>query len=142
MTDARTITRRRLLTYGGAATVTAMLPAGVARAAGKPAASAATSTNWLERGAFSSRVGQRFSMATPSGAVALTLAKVSDLNGKTSKGKSLAGRNDAFLLTFKGAGSATAESAARVLSHAQLGSKSLFVVPGSGVYTVLVNRSE
>lgn len=144
MNATQTLTRRRLLAFGGAAAATAILPGGVARAAGRPAAPASTSgsTNWLERGAFSSRVGQPFKMASASGAVALTLTKVSDLDGKTSKGKPLAGRNDSFLLTFKGAGTATAQQGVRQLSHAQLGSRSLFVVPGTGIYTVLVNRSE
>ena len=141
MTEATTLTRRRLLAFGGAAAATAMLPGGVARAAGRPTAKA--STNWLERGAFSSRVGQPFSMAREGGGtIALTLSKVSDLQGRTSKGKSLAGRNDSFMLTFKGAGSATAPQGIRSLSHKQLGSKSLFVVPGAGAYSVLVNRSE
>jgi hypothetical protein len=140
MIEAKPFTRRRLLAFGGAAAATAILPGGVARAAGRRVAA---STNWLDRATFTARIGQSFTMTrNGGGTVGLTLLAVSDLAGKTSKNRTLAGRADAFMLTFKRAGGGLVEQGTRTFRHAQLGSRQLFVVPGTSTYTVIVNHSE
>jgi hypothetical protein len=141
MIEAPSLTRRRLLTYGGAAAATMMLP-GVARAGSTPV----TKNSWLERGTYNSRVGQRFGMSSPGGTVALTLSAVLDLVGETANGRPLAGRNDAFALAFTGPAGATGFQETRQFTHPTLGQHPLFVIAGRGVdgpllYIVTVNRS-
>ena len=137
-TDATLITRRRLLGIGGAAAATLALP-GAARAAGK---APVTRASWLERASFTRRVGQTFTATGPDGrSVPLVLKSVGDLSGKTSRGRTLTGRNDAFALTFKSSGSLPEQGVLK-FSHAQLGSAQLFAVPGTTTLSVVVNRSE
>lgn len=141
MTASSPLTRRRLLMYGGAALATVGSP-GVARAG----STTVTKTSWLERGTYNSRVGQTFGMASGSSTVALKLTGVHDLVGENASGRSLAGRNDAFALTFSGPAGAAAFQETRLFTHPVLGQHPLFVVAGAGVegplvYTVTVNRS-
>ena len=85
-------------------------------------------------------------MASGSSTVALKLTGVHDLVGENASGRSLAGRNDAFALTFSGPAGAAAFQETRLFTHPVLGQHPLFVVAGAGVegplvYTVTVNRS-
>lgn len=142
MLEDMVITRRKLLKVGGAAGAVFMVP-GVAHAGSTPT----TKNSWLERGTFNSRVGQRFGMATAAGgSVTLTLDAVLDLVGENRRGQALAGRNDAFALSFKGPAGVAAFQQTRLFTHVSLGQHPLFVVAGTGtegglVCLVVVNRS-
>jgi hypothetical protein len=138
-TDATLLSRRRFLVLGGAAATTVAVP-GVAR--GATQARAAKSTSWLDRRTFSGRVGETFVVRGDDGvSVAARLSKVSNLPGTTPRGRSLARRADAFILTFTPvAGAPTGGAAIRAFSHPQLGSTQLFAAAGD-TYTVVVNHS-
>ena len=137
MPTAAPLTRRHLLALGGLAFASASMPS-VARAGSTPV----TKNSWLERGTYNSRVGQTFLMD----GVALKLAAVLDLVGTNSRDRPLAGRNDAFTLSFSGSQTGSGFQETRLFTHPELGQHPLFVVAGRGVdgpltYTVTVNRS-
>jgi hypothetical protein len=141
MLEDHPLTRRRLLVVGGAAAATAMLPE-VAFAGGTNV----TKDNWFERGTYTGKVGDAFRMATGGGTLTLRLRAVLDLEGKDARGRSLAGRNDAFVLSFTAPAGSPSFHDTRLFTHATLGQHPLFVVGGSGAggafgYEVLVNRS-
>jgi len=91
-----TVTRRRFVQAGGAAAAGLYL-------SGLPAiASAASGPAHLRRSAYSGRVGTTFQAVSVTGAtVALRLTGVADL-ARATQTRSLAGRDDAFALTFTG----------------------------------------
>lgn len=126
------ITRRNLLAVGGAALATAAVP-GAARAASRP--------DWFDRDALEARVGETFVMREEGRSTALRLKSVRDLAGTTHRGRSLRGRSDAFVLTFKPVSSAPAGDATATFSHRKLGATQLFAMAGTATYTVIVNRS-
>lgn len=136
MIDDPQLTRRRLLAFGGAALATAAVP-GTARAAtGGPRPS------WADRDALAARVGDTFVMRSDDGSsVAVRLKSVRDLPGTTVRGRSLKGRADAFVLTFKPVSATPAGQSTRTFEHPRLGSTQLFAVAGDSTYTVVVNRS-
>src|SRR5687768_11030275 len=122
MIEDTTITRRRLLVVGGAAAVTAMIPA-----TAHAGSSAVTKASCFERGTYNSRVGQGFGMSHAGVKTTLTLKAVLDLQGKARNGRPLAGRNDAFLLIFEGPPGSAQFQDTRLFTHPDLGQHALFV---------------
>lgn len=113
------LTRRTLLRDGAAATLAAMLGASV-----RSSTAAAASAGHLRRSSYTGLVGQSFA----AGSVELRLVSVSDVAGAKSA-KSLAGSEDAFVLTFSGPRSAPLEGGTHSLRHQRLGTFELFVSP-------------
>jgi hypothetical protein len=132
----RTLTRRTLLRNGAVATVAAML--------GAPAwstAPAVASAGHLRRSSYTGLVGQSFW----AGSVELRLLSVSDVAGAKRR-KSLAGSENAFVLTFAGPRNLALESGTRSLRHRRLGKFELFVSPvgqpgANRRYEAVVDRS-
>jgi hypothetical protein len=134
------LTRRQLLAWGaavGAATTLGGLvaaPISVGR------------ESWLRRATFAGRVGDRFHAVLADGrTVALRLAAVEDLAASTARGTSLAGRDDAFLLEFRGPHAPGLDQGVYELRHGALGAGQFFLVPqapgdGGQSYAVVVNR--
>jgi hypothetical protein len=118
--DRSLITRRSLLRTGAAATAAMML--GVRPWAAAPATAA--SGRHLIRSSYTGLA--RVSFAVGTGKV--RLRSVSDVAG-AAVDKSLAGRDDAFVLTFCGALSQPLESGTHTLSHPELGTFELFLSP-------------
>jgi hypothetical protein len=131
------LTRRRLLAVG----LTAGAAAGLAGLASAPSVFGRES--WLRRATYARRVGHTFHARTAGGGtVALRLAKVRDLDGTTSSGASLAGRDDAFLLELTGPAHTRLEQGVYELRHRTLGLAQLFLVPyPQNAYAVVVNRA-
>jgi hypothetical protein len=118
-TKSGTFTRRTLIRNGAAA--------GLAAALGtRPwsAAAAAASAGHLRRSSYSGLVGQSFGVDS----IELRLVSVSDVAGAKSS-KSLAGSEDAFVLTFSGPRSAPLEGRTHRFRHPRLGTFELFVSP-------------
>jgi hypothetical protein len=130
----RFLTRRRLLQLGGAAGLAATLPL--------PISSAHAGTSWLRRSSYAGRTGEAFKARLPDGrSLTLRLLKVSDLEGATAAGAKLAGREDAFCVTFRGAGSLQLAQGTYGISHPQLGRTQLFLVPdGNAAYAAVIHR--
>ena len=134
-----TLTRRRFVLAGGAAV------AGVCVIGVRPAA-AASAPAYLRRSSYEHRVGASFRTAGATGAaVTLRLIAVADLV-RARQTSSLAGRDDAFALTFSGPGGAALGSGVRRLRHPSLGWVSLFVSPvgrpsPEQLYEVVVDRA-
>lgn len=135
MTDAK-LTRRRALAFGGAALAGAVVPSTASGARAR-----AARPSWADREALAARVGETFVLHGDEGAVAVRLKSVRDLAGTTPRGRSLKGRSDAYLLTFKPVSGSPAGQATRVFEHPRLGRTQLFAVAGDTTYTVVVNRS-
>jgi hypothetical protein len=110
-------TRRSLLRSGALASVAALV--GLRPWAAAPAAAA---PSHLLRSSYEGLVGQRFG----AGSVELTLVSVADVAGAAIDA-SLAGSEDAFVLTFTGALEPALESGTHTLSHPGLGSFELFL---------------
>jgi hypothetical protein len=91
-------------------------------------------------------VGAAFSAVGPTGAtVTLRLTTVADL-ARAKQTPSLAGRDDAFALTFSGPSGSLLGSGIRRLRHPSLGWISLFITPAGGpsggqLYEVVVDRA-
>jgi anaerobic selenocysteine-containing dehydrogenase len=133
--QARTLTRRTLLRNGAAATAAAMLGASAWSSA------AAASAGHLRRSSYAGLVGQSFR----AGSVELRLLSVSDVAGAKSV-KSLAGSENAFVLTFSGPRDAPLEAGTHSFRHRRLGKFELFVSqvgrPGTDRrYEAVVDRS-
>jgi len=133
-----TVTRRRFVQAGGAAAAGLYL-------SGLPAiASAASGPAHLRRSAYSGRVGTTFQAVSVTGAtVALRLTGVADL-ARATQTRSLAGRDDAFALTFTGPPGSLRSGIAN-LRHPSLAWVALFITPvGRSVnqlYEVVVDRA-
>jgi hypothetical protein len=114
-----TLTRRTLLRNGAAATAAAML--GI-----RPwsAAPAAASTGHLRRSSYATLLGQAFL----AGSVELRLQSVADVAG-AKRAKTLAGSENAFVLTFSGPRDAALEAGTHTFRHRRLGKFELFVSP-------------
>lgn len=111
--------RRGLIRNGAAATAAAMLGASA-----WSSAPAAASAGHLRRSSYKGLVGQSFR----AGSVELRLLSVSDVAGAKSA-KSLAGSENAFVLTFSGPRSAPLETGTHSFRHRRLGKFQLFASP-------------
>ena len=136
-----TLTRRRLVLSGGAAV------AGLYVMGAVPAAAAAASgPAHLRRSSYARLTGTTFAAVGPTGAgVTLRLRAVSDL-ARARQTRSLAGRDDAFALTFSGSASGELGSAICRIRHPTLGWISLFITPSGRpakqqLYEVVVDRA-
>lgn len=139
-----TLTRRRLVLSGGAAAaglyVLGSLPAAAS------AAPAARGPAYLRRASYTTWTGAAFPAVGPTGAnVTLRLTGVSDLV-RATRTRSVAGRDDAFALTFSGPSAAPLGSGIRKLRHPSLGWVSLFITPVGDatrgqLYEVVVDRA-
>jgi hypothetical protein len=139
----RTLTRRRLVLTGGAAV------AGLYVMGGLPAAAAAATTApaYLRRSSYTAYKGIAFAAVGPTGAgITLRLLGVADL-ARAKQTPSLAGRDDAFALTFSGPAAKPLGSGIRNLRHPALGWVSLFITPAGRAttteqrYEVVVDRA-
>jgi hypothetical protein len=135
MSDAPLLTRRRLVQAGGAATV-ALYLGGLGEQA-----IAAQAPDHLRRSAHAPLTGTTFA----AGAATLTLLEVADLE-RARRERGLAGRDDAFALTFAGPPDAVLASGIHELRHEALGSFSVFIAPvgragTEQLYEVVVDRS-
>lgn len=142
---SRTMPRRRLLRWGGAALVGAVagFPA-TARAAA--AAEAAAGDPWLRRATHARRVGEHYTVRTATGPVTVRLEEVGDLRGRAAGGRSLGASEDAFVLVFAGTGAAPIDQGVHHVVHPVAGSFAALVVPGrprgaDTRYLVVVNRA-
>ena len=136
-----TLTRRRLVLAGGT------VVAGLYVSGALPAVAAAVSTPaYLRRSSYAGRVGASFSAVSASGTGAtLRLTTVADL-ARARQTPSLAGRDDAFALTFSGPGGAPLGSGILRLRHPSLGWVSLFASAvgrpaREQLYEVVVDRA-
>ena len=119
MSSSITITRRSLLRMGAAAsaaTLVGLRPWASARAA--------AATSHLLRSSYAGLVGECFA----AGSVELRLLSVADVAG-AAVDPSLAGSEDAFVLTFSGPLEPTLDAGAYTLSNAELGTFELFTSP-------------
>jgi hypothetical protein len=119
MTPTTTITRRSLLRTGAlatAATFAGLRPWAAARAE--------AAASHLRRSSYTGLVGQRFAV----GAVELRLLSVADVAGAAAN-RSLAGSQDAFVLTLSGPLDRVLEAGTHTVSNAELGKFELFVAP-------------
>jgi hypothetical protein len=140
MDDAYTLTRRRLIQIGGGAVAAVYLGGltGTAAAAGVPGA--------LKRSSYASLIGTPFTATAVTGAAAtLTLTEVADLARARSE-PVLAGRDDAFALSFSGPTAAVLDGGIHELAHPTLGRFSVFIAPvdraeSSQSYEVVVDRT-
>jgi hypothetical protein len=136
----RPLTRRRLLQLGGAAGLTAALPLRVSPAHAR--------TSWLRRSTYAGRTGEAFKATLRDGrTLSLRLLDVSDLQGLTAAGGKLAGRDDAFCLSFRSTSSWRLPQGTYRLSHPQLGGAELFLVPGArgdgqAAYAAVIHRAD
>jgi hypothetical protein len=127
------LSRRRLLQAGAAVSVTLL---GLDALGGAALASPSVPAD-LRRATFASLVGQ----SVGSAAGGLTLDEVADVASAA-----LAGRDDVFVLRLSGSASPALRQGVQALSHPQLGSFSLFLVPVDETtdrqrYEVTVDRS-
>ena len=120
MTASSTLTRRSLLRTGALATVATVAGLRPWAAAGAEAAVA----SHLRRASYTPLIGQRFAV----GPIRLRLLSVADVAG-AAVDTSLAGSDDAFVLTFGGPLAPVLESSTRTLRHTRLGSFDLFLSP-------------
>src|SRR5688572_32399745 len=114
--QSRTLTRRTLLRDGAAATAAALLGGAI-----WASAPAVASGSHLRRSSYTGLVGQSFQADS----VELSLLSVSDVAGAKSA-KSLAGSEDAFVLTFSGARNASLKPGTHRFRHSRLGEFELF----------------
>jgi hypothetical protein len=136
MSPTATVTRRSLLRTGAlatAATFTGLRPWTAARAQ--------AAASHLVRSSYASLVGKRFVV----GSVALRLLSVADVAGAAGN-PSLAGSQDAFVLTFSGPLDPALEARTHTLSNAALGKFELFLSPvgiphGDRRYEAVIDRS-
>jgi hypothetical protein len=136
MVGTLTLTRRSLLRAGvtaAAATLVGIRP--------WDAAPAAAAAGHLRRSSYDGLVGHRFRVGT----VELRLVSVADVAGAAGD-KSLAGSEDAFVLTFSGPLEPALQPGTHELSHGGLGTFALFVSPveqprSDRRYEALVDRS-
>lgn len=136
-----TLTRRRLVLSGGAAVaglyVMGSLPATAVAGSGPP---------YLRRSSYTALIGADFAAVDPTGdRVTLRLLAVADL-ARAAQSRSLAGRDDAFALTFSGPANQPLGSAISNLRHPTLGWISLFITPHGPAaaeqrYEVVVDRA-
>jgi hypothetical protein len=119
MSASITLTRRSLLRTGALATAATLV--GLERWA--PARARAAASH-LVRSSYAGLVGQRFA----AGPVELRLLSVADVAGAAGD-PSLAGSEDAFVLTFSGRLDAALEAGTHTLSNAELGTFELFLSP-------------
>jgi hypothetical protein len=135
-TQPSTLTRRTLLRNGAAGTAAAMLGARPWSAA--PAGAAA---GHLRRSSYTGLVRQSFRV----GSGELRLLSVSDVAG-AKRAKSLAGSENAFVLTFSGPRNAPLDAGTYKLRHRRLGRFELFISPvgqprADRRYEAVVDRS-
>lgn len=130
---------------GGAAAATLYLGGLTSRAAA--AVATARAPAYLRRSSYATLRNSAFTTAGAGGArTTLRLVDVADLERARSE-KKLAGRDDAFALTFDGAAGASLASGVRELRHATLGTFSIFIAPvgrptkTAQRYEVVVDRS-
>ena len=132
---SHTLTRRSLLRNGAATTAAALLGGAIFSTA-----TAAASTSHLQRSSYTGLVGQSFWADS----VELSLLSVSDVAGAKSA-KSLAGSEDAFVLTFSGPRNAALKAGTHTFRHSRLGEFELFVSPvgrqADRVYEAVIDRS-
>ena len=119
MTPPTTLTRRSLLRTGAlvtAATLVGLRPWAAARAQ--------AAASHLRRSSYGGLVGKRFA----AGSVDLRLISVADVAGAAADA-SLAGSEDAFVLTFSGPLDPVLETGTHTLSNAKFGEFDLFLSP-------------
>lgn len=119
MTPPRALTRRSLLRMGVLAAAGTL---GGVRPWAVPAAEAAASH--LRRSSWTRLLGQRFTF----GSVQLRLVTVTNVAG-AAKNRSLAGSEDAFVLTFAGPLAPALRTGTYTLQSARLGRFELFLSP-------------
>jgi hypothetical protein len=135
------ITRRQLLAWSTTASLAVILRGFIA------APHAVARETWLRRASYTGRVGQTFQAALGGAKrVGLRLAAVQQLAGTTPTGASLAGRDDAFLLEFRGPRTPRLSQGVFELHHPALGRQPFFLVPQApgrhgNTYAVVVNRA-
>lgn len=135
------LTRRRLVLSGGAAVAGLYVMGSV-----PAAASAGSGPPYLRRASYTALTGAAFPAVDPNGAaVTLRLVAVSDLE-RAAQTRSVAGRDDAFELTFSGPPGTLLGSGISRLRHPSLGWVSLFITPfggstGEQLYEVVVDRA-
>jgi uncharacterized protein DUF6916 len=133
----RVVTRRQLLAWGATAGAAATLHGLVA------APLSLGRESWVRRATYARRVGETFRAVLDDGTtVALRLVAVDDLAGQTARGRSLAGRDDAFLLEFLGPDTPRRPQGVYELRHRALGRARLFLVPHESTYVAVVNRAD
>jgi hypothetical protein len=136
MTGSSPLTRRSLLRTGALATAATLTGLRPWAAAGAEAAASP-----LKRSSYTGLVGQRFAV----GSVQLRLLAIADVAGAAGN-KSLAGSDDAFVLTFSGPRVPLLGSRTRTLGHGQLGRFELFLSPVNKpsriqLYEAVIDRS-
>jgi len=142
ITEAGKLTRRHLVQAGAAGTALLGL-GGLGRLEGIASAAGATPPE-LRRGTYLGLSDDRFEVAGAPGTGTLRLLSVDDLPS-AARVSELRGRDDAFVLRFRGSGEQL-ESGIQRLRHPELGEFSLFVSPieepGSWQdYELLVDRT-
>lgn len=134
------LTRRRLV-LSGAAAVAGLYVTGTV-----PAAAWARGPAYLRRASYAALTGGAFpAIGSDGAAVTLRLSAVSDLV-RAAQTPSLAGRDDAFTLTFSGPSETLLAGGTRKLRHPSLGWVSLFITPVGAatrgqLYEVVVDRA-
>lgn len=136
MTASSSLTRRSLLRTGVLATAATLAGLRPWAAAGAEAAA-----SHLRRSSYAGLLGQRFAV----GSVQLRLLSVADIAG-ADVDASLAGSDDAFVLTFSGPLAPVLDARTRTLRHARLGRFDLFLSPVNKprkyqLYEAVVDRS-
>jgi hypothetical protein len=132
------LTRRRLLATGGASAAAAAIALNPRIAAA--ATAVAVDPPYLRRASYAGLVGERFLVDSWGSSSALTLIAVSDIGAGD-----LAGRDDAFSLTFSGDPALALGNGAVPLRNGKLGRFQLFVgrvdPAGEAHFEAVVNRS-
>jgi hypothetical protein len=129
------MTRRRLLATGGAAGAAAVVGFQPWSPANAQAADDDTPA-YLKRASYLALSSPDFSTSRLGAGAGLKLVSVDDLSDPK-----LAGRDDAFVLTFRS--DTSFESGTRSIAHKDFGVFELFLVPvgGNGNYEAIINRS-
>lgn len=115
------LTRRRFVQVTGATATVVVLSSGPARLM---ASAVAATPSYLQRRAYVDLVDETFVVDD----LSLTLVEVADLP-RAASDRSLAGRDDAFVLTFTGPAAPQLSQATYDLHHERLGTATLFLVP-------------
>ncbi len=115
------LTRRRFVQVTGATASVVILSSGPGRLV---ASAVAATPSYLQRRAYADLVGSTFVLD----GLSLTLAEVADLP-RAASDRSLAGRDDAFVLTFTGPATPPLSQDTYDLHHERLGTATLFLVP-------------
>jgi hypothetical protein len=143
---ASAMTRRAFVQAGSAGVLALAVGAPLLRHAWSAPPGAASSA-WLRRSSYTPLRGQLFELSSPGSAtVSARLVAIDDLRGQTPSRESLAGRDDAFSLLFRGPSAPRLEQEVLELRHDALGRFSLLVSPasdgdGDQHYSVVINAA-